>query len=170
MSGPIGSKYDDSVVFHRAENVVNEIRDNSLIYSMDRPPTGLRLEGIGHFGDSGSPALLRNPDTGLWNVGGVMSWGGDGVYGDENGYTRLGGIAYKWIMKNLAFNKRGKPKPWKKFNEDKCYLFKPEDYDYDGSEGDDNMSTDNGDNDGSDGGENDDGGEFSDGSDQSNDD
>ena len=46
MSGPIGSKYDDSVVFHRAENVVNEIRDNSLIYSMDRPPTGLRLEGI----------------------------------------------------------------------------------------------------------------------------
>ena len=116
-------------VLHRAENKVNEIKDNSLIYTMDRPPVGLRLEGIGNSGDSGSPALIRNPDTGKWNIGGVKSWGMGEGYESTNGYARLGGIAYDWVMKNLAFDKEtGKPKPWVKIADDKCELFKPEEY------------------------------------------
>ena len=38
---------------------------------------------------------------------------GDG-YESTNGYARLGGIAYDWIMKNLAFDEDNKPKPWDK--------------------------------------------------------
>ena len=116
-------------MLRRAENVVNEIKDNTLIFTMDRPPTGLRLEGIINSGDSGSPALIKNPDTGLWNVGGVASWTAGYGYESSNGYTRLGGIAYDWVMKNLAFDKEtGKPKPWVKIADDKCELFKPEEY------------------------------------------
>ena len=83
LSGPIGSEYDGSMtVLHRAENKVNKIENNTLIYTMDRPEDGgLRLEGIGNSGDSGSPALIKNPDTNEWNIGAVASWG------DEFGYN-----------------------------------------------------------------------------------
>ena len=61
-------------VLHRAENVVNTIEDNTLIYTMERPDEGgRRLEGIENSGDSGSPAQIRNPDTGRWNIDGVKS-------------------------------------------------------------------------------------------------
>jgi hypothetical protein len=134
----VGSEYDDSMtVLHRAENKVNEIKDNSLIYTMDRPDKGgLRLEGIGNSGDSGSPALIKNPQTGKWNIGGVKSWGMGEGYESTNGYARLGGLAYDWIMKNLAFNTDGTPKPWVKIADDKCKYFLPEEYvEEDGNDG-----------------------------------
>lgn len=69
-------------VLHRAENKVDKIHNNTLYYSMDRPENGgLRLEGIAAPGDSGSPALIKNPDTNEWNIGAVASWG------DEFGYN-----------------------------------------------------------------------------------
>jgi len=112
LSGPVGDdwNFDGSMsVLHRAENVVNKIEDNTLIYTMDRPENGgLPLEGLGNSGDSGSPALIRNPTTGRWNIGGVKSWGMNGSgYESTNGYTRLGGLAYDWIMDNLEFDSAG---------------------------------------------------------------
>ena len=71
------------------------------------------LEGVGYFGDSGSPALIKNKD-GKWNIGGVNSWVNRLGYEAKAGYARLGGVAYNWIMENIAFDEDGEPKPWKK--------------------------------------------------------
>lgn len=50
LSGPVGSSYDGSMsVLHQAENVVNEIEDNTLIYTFDRGDEGgLPKEGLGN--------------------------------------------------------------------------------------------------------------------------
>ena len=73
-----------------------------LVYTLDKEEDGgRRIEGIGNSGDSGGPALIRNPDTGRWNIGGVKSNGACCHWGGENEYTRLGGIAYDWIMDNI---------------------------------------------------------------------
>ena len=146
LSGKVGddANFDGSMsVLHRAENKVNKIEDNTLIYTMDRPEDGgLELEGLGNSGDSGSPALIRNTVTGDWNIGGVKSWGMNGSgYDSTNGYTRLGGIAYSWIMKNLEFNADGLPKPWTKIADDKCELFLPDGYE-EGAAGDDEWDWD----------------------------
>jgi len=51
---------------------VNEIYDNMLVYTMDRPEDGgLDLESMGHYGDSGSGALLIENDE-LHIIGGPM--------------------------------------------------------------------------------------------------
>ena len=43
--------------------MVNAIVNNMLIYTMDRPENGgLPLEAMGHYGDSGSGALLFEHD------------------------------------------------------------------------------------------------------------
>ena len=123
LSGPVGDdwNFDGSMsVFHRAENQVNKIEDNTLIYTMDRlADGGLELEGIGNSGDSGSPALIRNPNNDAWNIGGVKSWGSNGSgYESVNGYTRLGGLAYDWIMSNLEFDEDDNPKPWTKIDDE----------------------------------------------------
>ena len=147
LSGKVGddANFDGSMsVLHRAENKVNKIEDNTLIYTMDRPEDGgLELEGLGNSGDSGSPALIHNSVTGQWNIGGVKSWGMNGSgYESTNGYTRLGGIAYSWIMKNLEFNADGTPKPWTKIADDKCELFLPDGYDGGNGGGDDEWDWD----------------------------
>ena len=92
-----------------------------LIYTMDRESEGgLRLEGIGNSGDSGGPALIRNPDNGRWNIGGVKSNGQGPFYGSENEYTRLGGIAYDWIVNNTKFDNSGNPMPAETISPEQC--------------------------------------------------
>ena len=153
LSGPIGSNYDGSMsVLHRAENVVDTIEDNTLIYGMTRPDQGgRRLEGIGNSGDSGSPAIIRNPDTGRWNIGGVKSWGMGFGWESTNGYTRLGGIASNWVNQNISFASDGTPNEWFRIDDDKCELFEPDGYtDY--SENSDDDGDDG--SDGGDGGDN----------------
>lgn len=42
--------------------MVNAIVNNMLVYTMDRPENGgLPTESMGHYGDSGSGALLKEP-------------------------------------------------------------------------------------------------------------
>ena len=94
-SGPVGDGESDYNIFHRAENRVESIHDNMLVYVFDEQGEGVpRLEGIGNSGDSGGPALVWNATTEQWNIGGVKSNGACCDYGAENEYTRLGGIAY----------------------------------------------------------------------------
>ena len=53
----------DDGIFHRGYNKVNEIVDNMLVYTMDKPEDGgLDLEAMGHNGDSGSPALIYDDE------------------------------------------------------------------------------------------------------------
>ena len=140
LSGPVGSPYDGSMsVLHQAENVVNTIEDNTLIYTFDRGDEGgLPKEGLGNSGDSGSPAIIRNPDTGRWNIAGVKSWGMGEGYGSTNGYIRLGGIANNWVRRNIEFRDDGEPAEWWRIPDDKCELFLPEGYvDYSDPAGDD---------------------------------
>ena len=140
LSGPVGSSYDGSMsVLHQAENVVNEIKENTLVYTFDRESEGgLDKEGLGNSGDSGSPAIIRNPVTGRWNIAGVKSWGAGEGYGSTNGYTRLGGIANNWVRQNISFNDQGEPNEWWRIPDDKCELFLPEGYvDYSDPAGDD---------------------------------
>jgi len=73
-------------IFHRGRNVINEIRDNLLIYTMDSiDEGGLRDEVMGHFGDSGSGALFVK--DGEHHIIGVKSHGGMGQYGTSHAYT-----------------------------------------------------------------------------------
>lgn len=97
-------------VFHLGTNKVHTINDNMLIYTMDRQGEegGLPLEAIGYSGDSGGPALTKN-DAGEWLIAGVKSNGECCQYGSENEYTRLGGLAYDWIMDNTAVDDQGNP-------------------------------------------------------------
>ena len=66
--------------------MINEISDNMLVYTMDRPEDGgLDLESMGHFGDSGSGALFVK--DGEHHIIGVKSHGGMGQYGTSHAYT-----------------------------------------------------------------------------------
>lgn len=79
-----------------------------LVYVFDEQGEGVpELEGIGNSGDSGGPALVWNATTEQWNIGGVKSNGACCDYGAENEYTRLGGIAYSWIMDNITYDENG---------------------------------------------------------------
>lgn len=108
-SGGVGTSGDqDYDVFHVAKNKVNTIHDNMLVYTMDTEADGGEyLEGIGNSGDSGGPALLRNPETGDWNIGGVKSNGQCCGWGSEAEYTRLGGLAYDWLIANIQYDENG---------------------------------------------------------------
>lgn len=88
-------------IFHRGYNVVNEIRDNMLVYTMDRPEDGgLDLESMGHYGDSGSGALMIKDDE--LHIVGVKSNGGPAQWGTSHEYTRVGGYHREWVEANLA--------------------------------------------------------------------
>ena len=50
---------------------------------------------MGHYGDSGSGALLEK--DGEFHIIGVKSNGGMGQYGTSHEYTRVGGYHWKWI-------------------------------------------------------------------------
>lgn len=91
----------DSEVYHSGENVVNQISDNMLQYTFDAEADGgLATEAMGHFGDSGSGALVRH-DDGTLHIAGVKSNGEDGFFGSSHEYTRAGGITRAWIHANL---------------------------------------------------------------------
>ena len=106
-----------SEIFHRGYNVVNAIVNNMLVYTMDRPEDGgLPLESMGHYGDSGSGALLFEPDGTFdddgfpngkrWIIG-VKSNGGPAQWGTSHQYTRVGGYHWQWVQDNLnSLNER----------------------------------------------------------------
>ena len=95
-NGNFDESHHISQVFHRGQNVINEIRDNMLVYTMDSEADGgLWNEVMGHYGDSGSGALLEK--DGEFHIIGVKSNGGMGQYGTEHEYTRVGGYHWKWI-------------------------------------------------------------------------
>merc|ERR1739844_168578 len=86
--------------FFRGYNEVNEIRKNILVYTMDKEEDGgLRLEAMGHYGDSGSGALININGEVL--IAGVKSHGGAAMWGTSHEYTRVGGAALPWIQDNL---------------------------------------------------------------------
>jgi len=61
-------------IFHRGYNVFNEIRDNVLVYTMDKPEDGgLELEVAGYYGDSGSGGFVVLEDE--LHIAGVLSHG-----------------------------------------------------------------------------------------------
>jgi len=61
-------------IFHRGYNVFNEIRDNVLVYTLDRPEDGgLELEVAGYYGDSGSGGFIDI--DGELRICGVLSHG-----------------------------------------------------------------------------------------------
>merc|ERR1712079_970813 len=72
-----------------------------LVYTMDRPEDGgLDLESMGHYGDSGSGALMLV--DGEHYIIGVKSNGGPAQYGTSHQYTRVGGYHKNWVSLNLA--------------------------------------------------------------------
>ena len=65
QSGVVSSgDYDYGMeTMHAAENRVDKIQDNMLVYTMQKPSDkGQALEGIGGSGDSGGPALIRGKE------------------------------------------------------------------------------------------------------------
>ena len=102
-SGPIRENGDEShlqyEIFHRGYNVVNEVTGNMLEYTFDRPADGgLDLEVMGHYGDSGSGALLI--EGGEMYIIGVKSNGGPAQWGTTHQYTRVGGYHHDWVQAN----------------------------------------------------------------------
>jgi hypothetical protein len=92
-------------IFHRGYNVVNEVTGNMLEYTFDRPEDGgLDLEAMGHYGDSGSGALLIENNE-LYIIG-VKSNGGPAQWDTTHQYTRVGGYHRDWIDANLASDTR----------------------------------------------------------------
>ena len=86
--------------------MINEIRNNMLVYTMDSVEDGgLWNEVMGHYGDSGSGAFLLGEDE-EFRIIGVKSNGGMGQYGTEHEYTRVGGYHWKWIMNNIHSDTR----------------------------------------------------------------
>jgi len=100
-SGTIGSKprdLDEFGGFHAGENRWTKVDHGMLIYKMDKQINGgLPLEAIAWSGDSGGPAFIADEETGELQIAGVNSNGDCCKYGNEDEYTRLGGISYKWI-------------------------------------------------------------------------
>ena len=85
-NGNFDESHHLSEIFHRGQNVINEIRDNLLIYTMDSEADGgLWNEVMGHYGDSGSGALFVK--DGEHHIIGVKSHGGMGQYGTSHAYT-----------------------------------------------------------------------------------
>ena len=94
-------------IFHRGYNVVDAISGNMLRYTMTRPEDGgLDLESMGHYGDSGSGALLEiNPDEPdhklrRHRIVGVKSNGGPAQWGTSHAYTYVGDYHTDWIQAN----------------------------------------------------------------------
>ena len=96
--GDYDESHHNSQIFHRGYNVINEIRDNMLVYTMDRPEDGgLDLESMGHYGDSGSGALYEESD-GTLRIIGVKSNGSlTAFYGSAHEYVYVGDYHSTWI-------------------------------------------------------------------------
>ena len=93
--------HHQSEIFHRGYNVVNEVTGNMLEYTFDRPADGgLDLEAMGHYGDSGSGALLV--EGGEMYIIGVKSNGGPAQWDTTHQYTRVGGYHHDWVEANKS--------------------------------------------------------------------
>ena len=92
--------------FNRGYNRVNEIVDNMLVYTMDRPEDGgLHLESMAWEGDYGSGALVEIPELGTYIIGVANGASKSDTYeatwGSTQKYTSVSGTHYDWIRKNL---------------------------------------------------------------------
>jgi len=56
----------------RAYNKIVDVEDRWICYVFDKPPSGLKLEGISGDGDSGGPVLIEV--EGKWKLAGLASW------------------------------------------------------------------------------------------------
>lgn len=106
LSGPVRDDGSDDHftpgmdIFHRGYNVFNEIVDNVLVYTMDRPEDGgVELEVAGYYGDSGSGGFVVIEDE--MRIAGVLSHGTGAYWGSVHGYTRVGGYHWEWINDNV---------------------------------------------------------------------
>ena len=86
----------------RGDNFVNEIRKNNLlVYTMDTLERWSEPEPKGHYGDSGTGALIRSGDE-LY-IAGVKSHGENGHFDFSYAYTRASGeLTRSWIEANFA--------------------------------------------------------------------
>lgn len=108
--GKVGQGFSDNIfnegdsIFHRGQNVFEDIEKNTLVYEMDE--FGLELEAIAHRGDRGGPALIKV--CGADQIAGVNVGGECCSYGDEDEYARLGSsFAYEWIAANTVSSTKG---------------------------------------------------------------
>ena len=84
---------------HRGYNVVNELEDGMLYYTMDEHG-GHELESFAHRGDVGAGGLtLVNGELYIIGVSSER-WGLS--WGDRHGLTNVGGYHREWILANLA--------------------------------------------------------------------
>lgn len=91
---------------HAAQNTIEATFENSLVFTFDRPPAGLDLEGIPGPGDSGCPAFIEQ--EGKLRLAGVGSFntGSDADhtashYGTLDGFARVS-TRVAWIRKTIA--------------------------------------------------------------------
>lgn len=87
----------------RAYNIIISAHGRWLVYTFDRGPKALPLEGVSGSGDSGGPVLIK--EDGKWKLAGLASWDywkGDfseyraGMYGNKFYNTRISHYA-GWI-------------------------------------------------------------------------
>ena len=90
--------------FRTGKNVINEIGENTLRYTLDSGfRGGLDLEAIGWSGDSGGPALIER--GGKLYVAGVNSGGDCCSYGSVDEFCRLSSkISQDFIHKSMIDN------------------------------------------------------------------
>merc|ERR1719461_275526 len=76
-----------------------------LVYTMDKPQDGgLDLESMGHYGDSGSGALMDV--NGEIHIIGVKSNGGPANWGTRHEYVNVGGYHRAWVEANIVSDTR----------------------------------------------------------------
>lgn len=101
-TGKVGLIKEDKVK-RAANNTIEDVDRNWLIFNFDRPSQALELEGISGPGDSGGPALIKK-DSKLYIVG-ISSWqdndGTEGVYDVKEFYARIS-TNLNWINNIMA--------------------------------------------------------------------
>ena len=91
----------DPIDLHRGYNVVNELEEEMLWYTMDRRMDGgHELESFAHDGDGGAGGLTL-VDGELYIIG-VSSERHGLDWGDAHALTNAGGYHREWILANLA--------------------------------------------------------------------
>ena len=89
-------------VRHAATNLIDRVEPNRLIVSLDAPPAGTELEGVGAPGDSGGPMYVeRDGGVQLVGVSSASFGGAPNDYGVRDIYVRISAFA-DWIDSELA--------------------------------------------------------------------
>ncbi len=85
-----------------ATNVIDDTREDLLIFTFDAPPAGTEMEGMGGPGDSGGPMLIAaEGHTFIAGVSSASMGGRPGHYGTRDAYTRVSTFS-SWIADVLA--------------------------------------------------------------------